>query len=62
MSESTTPPQLPEIVDEAGESSVWLPVVGFALLALVALLFVVEQAHGPGDTTEPQAVEAAEGE
>ncbi len=62
MSESTTPPQLPEIVDEAGDSSMWLPVVGLALLAFIALLFVVGQAHGPDEDTEPQAVEVVEGE
>jgi LPXTG-motif cell wall-anchored protein len=62
MSESNTPPQLPEIVDEAGDSSIWLPVVGLALLAFIALLFVVMQAQGPDDHQEPQAVEVVEGE
>lgn len=62
MTESTTPPQLPEIVDEAGDSPAWLPVVGFALLAFIALLLVVVQAQGPEEKTEPQAIEAAQGE
>jgi hypothetical protein len=62
MSESTLPPQLPEIVDEAGDSPMWLPVVGLALLAFIALLFVVIQAQGPDDNAEPQAVEVMEGE
>ena len=62
MSESNLPPQLPEIVDEAGDSPMWLPVVGLALLAFIAIVFVVVQAQGPDEDTEPQAVEVVEGE
>lgn len=62
MSESNLPPQLPEIVDEAGDSPTWLPAVGLALLAFIALLFVVVQAQGPDDETEPQAVEVVQGD
>jgi len=62
MTESTTPPQLPEIVDEAGDSSIWLPVIGFALLAFIALILVVVQAQGPEQDAQPQAIEAAQDE
>ncbi|MBN1654219.1 MAG: hypothetical protein JXA30_10645 [Deltaproteobacteria bacterium] len=61
MSESTTPPGLPRIVDEAGDSPAWLPLVGLALLAVLALLFIVSQAQGPSEAT-PRAVEVVDGE
>lgn len=38
MSHAKTPPTLPTIVDEAGDSPNWVPVLGLALFGLVSLL------------------------
>lgn len=52
MSDTTTAPKIPEVTDEAGESSAWLPVIGLAIAALLALAFVIIQAQSNSD--EPQ--------
>ena len=49
MNESKQAPELPEIIDEAADTPWWLPVLGAALLALFALLFVVSQIGGGQD-------------
>ena len=49
MSHAKQPPQVPQVVlDEAGNSPRWLPLVGLALLALLGLLVAVRQATGSG--------------
>ena len=62
MHESNQAPQIPEIIDEAADTPFWLPVLGAALLALFALLFVVTQAGGggpeAGSVPAPSAKEA----
>ena len=35
MSHAHTPPQLPEVTDEAGDSPRWLPLLGVALFVLM---------------------------
>jgi hypothetical protein len=49
MHESNKAPEIPEIVDEAANTPWWVPVLGAALLALFALLFVVAQASDGGE-------------
>jgi len=44
MSHSKDPPQLPLVVDEAGESPGWLPLLGLGLLCAVALVIALRQA------------------
>lgn len=41
MSHAKTPPTLPTIVDEAGDSPNWVPVLGLALFAIVSLLAAI---------------------
>jgi hypothetical protein len=56
MSHAHTPPQLPDVTDEAGETPSWVPVLGVVLFALmVAYGF---WAHQPQDA-EPAPVPAA---
>ena len=49
--ESNKAPEIPEIIDEAGDTPWWVPVLGMALFALFTLLFVVSQVGGD----EPEA-------
>jgi hypothetical protein len=44
MSHANTPPTLPTVVDEAGDSPTWVPVLGLALFALVGLLVAIRLA------------------
>ncbi|HMI92509.1 MAG TPA: hypothetical protein VK509_14140 [Polyangiales bacterium] len=44
MSHSKEPPQLPDVVDEAGASPSWVPLLGFGLLCLFALVIALRQA------------------
>jgi hypothetical protein len=46
MSHAHTPPAVPKtIVDEAGETPNWVPALGFALFAIIALVCAVEYAR-----------------
>lgn len=69
---SKTPPGLPDVYDEAGDSPSWLPALGLGLLALLALVFAarfVADRHVPptatpatqfdGDSAEPAGANAA---
>lgn len=60
MGHAETPPQLPEVTDEAGNTPRWVPLLGAGLFALAVLSIVV--CHRGGDTeggdTEPAAAEA----
>lgn len=49
MSASKDPPHLPDVVDEAGDSPGWVPLLGLGLLCLVALLIAFRQATGAGE-------------
>jgi hypothetical protein len=63
MSHAKEPPRLPEvIVDEAGDSPRWLPLVGLGLLAAAALLVAVHQATGGSADTTPAPNKAPAGE
>jgi hypothetical protein len=59
MSHANTPPTLPTVVDEAGDSPNWVPVLGLALFALVSLLVAIqfasqENTQTAQDTAEPE--------
>jgi hypothetical protein len=59
MSHAHTPPELPEITDEAGETPRWVPMLGAALFALaVALIWWSHRQHDAA--AEAPAVEGAE--
>lgn len=51
------PGELPSIQDEAGESPMWLPALGLALLLLGAVFLVWRSG---GDEAAPEEVETAE--
>lgn len=38
MSHANTPPELPEVTDEAGDTPSWVPVLGVALFVVLAAL------------------------
>ena len=53
MGHANTPPQLPEVTDEAGNTPRWVPLLGLILLlASVAAIIVC---HGSGDGQESPA-------
>ena len=58
MSHAKTPPTLPTVVDEAGDSPNWVPALGFALFALVSLMIGV-RLYFAQNTAADQAAEAA---
>jgi hypothetical protein len=60
MSHSNQPPGLPEIVDEAGDTPNWVPLVGLALVVMVALLIAVRQATGGGEADQPAGAAGAD--
>jgi hypothetical protein len=59
MGHAHTPPELPEITDEAGDSPKWLPWLGVALFALG--IGCVALCHGShGDETGAAEADAAQ--
>ena len=56
MSDSKEPPHLPDVVDEAGATPGWVPLLGVGLLCLFALVIALRQAVG--DATPPDAAAA----
>lgn len=54
-----TPPTLPTVVDEAGETPTWVPALGVGLFALVALVLAVQLAwRDSQDAPQPPAAVA----
>lgn len=58
MGHANTPPQIPEVTDEAGDSPKWLPMLGVAVLAALVAWVVLSHSGAEGDAEAP----AAEGE
>ena len=58
MSHAHTPPQLPEVTDEAGDSPRWLPWLGIALFVL--MVAYVWWSHRQSDAIEAGSAAAAE--
>lgn len=56
MSGEKRAPELPEVVDEAGDSAPWVGWAGLALFGLIALVFIVKMFGG-----EPAHPVAGEG-
>jgi len=52
------PPVLPTIVDEAGDTPTWVPILGVALFALVAIVFVARSQMATEVPATPEAAEA----
>ena len=62
MTSHHEPPQLPVVVDEAGDSPRWLPFVGLGLLCLITLVVAARQAMGPDvPETAAGAADTADG-
>jgi hypothetical protein len=59
MSGSKQPPDLPDVVDEAGDSPSWVPMLGLALLCALALLIAARQALHHDDSAAPEGAAAA---
>jgi len=51
-------PPVPTVTDEAGDSPMWLPVTGLALMALLCL-FALYRTANPSTSPAAEAVEAA---
>lgn len=60
MSDAAHRPHLPEVRDEAADTPSWVPLLGLALLAVVAL-WMVARAH-TSETQPPAPAEAAQAE
>jgi hypothetical protein len=65
MSHAKSPPTLPIIVDEAADTPSWVPALGFALFALLAMVIAVRIAWNdsqkppvPVPAVEPAAAPA----
>ncbi len=60
---TSAPPELPEVHDEAGDTPLWLPVLGAALLAIAGLFLIFRAAFADAEadagTPEPAAAPAA---
>jgi hypothetical protein len=61
MSHSHEPPGLPTVVDEAGDTPNWVPLLGLLLAVGLALLIAARQAFGFGAHEEAPAVGADAG-
>ncbi len=59
MGHSNTPPQLPEVTDEAGDSPKWLPMLGAAVLAALVAWAVLSHTGAEGSADEPAGEEPA---
>jgi len=59
MSHAQTPPELPEITDEAGDTPRWVPLLGLALFALTAIYigWAHRQHEAGADTSSAQQAE-----
>jgi hypothetical protein len=55
MSHSKAPPSLPTVVDEAGDTPTWVPILGLVLFGLAALIIAVSTASGTKNEAENQA-------
>jgi hypothetical protein len=55
-----TPPTLPTVVDEAGETPGWVPALGIGLFALVALLIAVQLASSDAEKAPQPPAAVAE--
>jgi hypothetical protein len=53
MSHAHTPPELPEVTDEAGDTPSWIPLLGIALFVL--MVGWVWWAHRAAETLEADA-------
>ena len=62
MGHAETPPQLPEVTDEAGNTPRWVPLLGAGLFALAILAIVLHHAGAAGNEgdAEPEAAPEAE--
>ena len=59
MGHAETPPQLPEVTDEAGNTPRWVPLLGAGLFALAILAIVLHHSGNNGDAEPEAAAEAA---
>jgi hypothetical protein len=62
MSDAKQAPRLPDVVDEAGATPRWVPLLGIALLIAAVLLVGVRQVMRAGAGGEPAPVQNEAGE
>jgi len=56
MGHSSTPPQLPEIADEAGDTPRWVPLLGIILFVIgTSLVFVCHHGSSADESLDGQA-------
>ncbi len=60
MGHANTPPQLPEVTDEAGNTPRWVPLLG--LILLLASVAAIVVCHGGGDSEREESQADAQGE
>jgi hypothetical protein len=58
MGHANTPPQLPEVRDEAGDTPRWVPVLGALLFVIAAAAIVVR--HTAFDDDDSETADSAE--
>lgn len=59
MGHADTPPQLPEVTDEAGNTPRWVPLLGVVLFALSIGAIAVCHGGEDGEAAQDEAGEAA---
>lgn len=60
MGHAETPPQLPDVTDEAGNTPRWVPLLGVGLFVLALLSIVVCHSGGESEAAaEPEAAAEA---
>lgn len=59
MSHAHTPPQLPDVTDEAGDTPGWVPMLGVALFVLLVAygFWAHSDREAPPDDTAPAATQ-----
>ncbi len=55
MSDSKQPPRLPDVVDEAGDTPRWVPLLGLGLLCALALFLALRHALDQGQSGKTPA-------
>ena len=60
MGHAETPPQLPEVTDEAGNTPRWVPLLGAGLFALAILAIVLHHTGATGNERDAEPEAAAE--
>jgi hypothetical protein len=55
MGHADTPPELPEVTDEAPNTPAWVPLLGLVLFATAAVAIVISHGQSDGAADEAEA-------